>query len=79
MALDPELTKCAHPPVEDDQSTKKAKFKDNQGDEDNSPLMSFRYKLMEDHMAQEEEMMGNENDLNFELEDIMIDKQGKDT
>lgn len=54
MEPDPVLAKTAHPPIEEDRSTKKARFRKDEGDEDTSPYMSFKDKLMEEHIIAEE-------------------------
>ena len=37
-------------------------------DEDNPPMVSFKDKLMETHGTMEEDLMGKEDDLVFDLE-----------
>ncbi|KAH9670348.1 reverse transcriptase domain-containing protein [Citrus sinensis] len=71
-----ELAKKDPPPLEGDRSAKKAKFRIEGDDEDNPPLVSFKDKLMETHDTMEEDLMGKEDDLVFDLEDVVIETEG---
>lgn len=46
-----ELAKKDPPLLEDNRSTKKAKFRAEGGDKDNPPSVSFKDKLMESHVS----------------------------
>lgn len=76
MEPDPVLAKTAHPPIEEDHSTKKARFRKDEGDEETSPSMSFKDKLMEEHIIAEEEMVRMEDNLILESEDVVIEREG---
>ena len=71
-----ELTKKDPLPLEDDRSTKKAKFRAEGCDEDNPPLVSFKDKLMESHTSFEDDLMGKEEERVFGLEDVVIEIRG---
>lgn len=71
-----ELAKKDPPPLEDDRSTKKAKFRAEAGDEDNPPSVSFKDKLMESHVSFEDDLMGKEEELVFGWEDVVIETGG---
>lgn len=64
--------KNSPPPLPDDRSTKKAKFRAQVDDSDNPTPKSFRDKLMESHMNLEEEFLGQEEDLAFEPTDTVL-------
>lgn len=76
MEPDPVLDKTTHHPFEKDRSTKKARFRKDEGDKETSPYMSFKDKLMEEHIIAEEEMVGMEDNLILESEDVVIEREG---
>ncbi|KAH9726006.1 DUF4283 domain-containing protein [Citrus sinensis] len=67
------LSKEPPPPLVDDRSTKKARFREQGVDADNPPPLSFKDKLMEDQNELEEEILGREEDLEFEPEDVIVE------
>ena len=48
MELNPNLMKATPPLLEEDRTTKKARFREQGSDEDNPPAMSFKDSLMKD-------------------------------
>lgn len=48
MELNPNLMKAAPPLLEEDRTTKKARFREQGSDENNPSVMSFRDSLMKD-------------------------------
>ena len=76
------LDKNSPPPLEDDRSTKKTKFRAQGEDGDNPSMLSFRDKLMEqqrgmiDAKNSREDFMGREKDIEIEKEDVVIEREG---
>ena len=75
------LDKNSPPPLEDDRSTKKTKFRAQREDGDNPSMLSFRDKLMEqqrgilDAEICREELMGRDKDIEIEKEDVVIERE----
>ncbi|KAL9426689.1 hypothetical protein AB3S75_033470 [Citrus x aurantiifolia] len=82
LSTENSLDKNSPPPLEDDRSTKKTKFRARGEDGDNPSMLSFRDKLMEqqrgviDAEVGREEFMGRENDIEIEKEDVVIEREG---
>ena len=70
------LEKSSPPPIENNQSTKRVKFKAQGVDGDNPPPVSFRDKLLETRMEMEEEFMGKEEDIDIDIGDVVIEREG---
>ncbi|XP_038715029.1 uncharacterized protein LOC120008721 [Tripterygium wilfordii] len=71
------LGKEPPPPVEDDRSTKKARFREEVDDAGPSrSQVSFRDKLMESNVNREEELTGNSKDLEMTTDDVMVIREG---
>ncbi|KAH9751258.1 putative ribonuclease H protein [Citrus sinensis] len=75
MELNPNLMKAAPPLLEEDRTTKKARFREQGSDENNPPVMSFRDSLMKDQSGAAEinECM---EDLDIADEDVFIETDG---
>ncbi|KAL9444408.1 hypothetical protein AB3S75_017572 [Citrus x aurantiifolia] len=75
MELNPNLMKAAPPLLEEDRTTKKARFREQGSDENNPPVMSFRDSLMQDQIGAAEinECM---EDLDIADEDVFIETDG---
>ncbi|XP_015380884.1 uncharacterized protein LOC107174472 [Citrus sinensis] len=70
------ISKEPPPPLAQERSTKKARFRSH-GNEDEDPLsLSFKDKLMEDQNDGEEELLGREEELEFDPEDVVISERG---
>ncbi|KAL9416731.1 hypothetical protein AB3S75_039842 [Citrus x aurantiifolia] len=82
LSTENSLDKNSPPPLEDDRSTKKTKFRAQGEDGDNPSMLSFRDKLMEQQRGMidaeigREEFMGRENDIEIEKEDVVIEREG---
>ncbi|KAL9429498.1 hypothetical protein AB3S75_031327 [Citrus x aurantiifolia] len=82
LSTENSLDKNSPPPLEDDRSTKKTKFRAQGEDGDNPSMLSFRDKLTEqqrgviDAEVGREEFMGRENDIEIEKEDVVIEREG---
>lgn len=64
--------KADPPPLKDDRSTKKARFRSQGADGDNPITLSFRGKLMESQRTVVEDLTTSDGDLDFKPEDIMV-------
>ncbi|KAH9666673.1 reverse transcriptase domain-containing protein [Citrus sinensis] len=75
MELNPNLIKAAPPLLEEDRTTKKARFREQGSDENNPPVMSFRDSLMKD---QSRATVMNEcvDDIDIVDEDVIIEIDG---
>ncbi|KAH9646492.1 hypothetical protein KPL70_024891 [Citrus sinensis] len=82
LSTENSLDKNNPPPLEDDRSTKKTKFRAQGEDGDNPSMLFFRDKPMEqqkgviDAEVGREEFMGKENDNEIENEDVVIEREG---
>ncbi|KAL9408331.1 hypothetical protein AB3S75_046819 [Citrus x aurantiifolia] len=82
LSTENSLDKTSPPPLEDDRSTKKTKFRAQEEDGDNPSMLSFRDKPMEQQRGEidaevgREEFMGRENDIEIEMEDVVIQWEG---
>ncbi|KAL9445616.1 hypothetical protein AB3S75_018585 [Citrus x aurantiifolia] len=82
LSTENSLDKNSPPPLEDDRSTKKTKFRAQGEDGDNPSMLSFRDKLMEqqrgmiDAEISREDFMGREKDIEVEKEDVVIEQDG---
>ncbi|KAK9175423.1 hypothetical protein WN944_027430 [Citrus x changshan-huyou] len=82
LSTENSLDKNSPPPLEDDRSTKKTKFKAQGEHGDNPSMLSFRDKLMEqqrgmiDAEISREDFMGREQDIEIEREDVVIEQEG---
>ena len=74
--MDTGLEKSYPPLIENDQSTKKAKFKTQGVDGDNPPSGSFKDKLLETQIAVEEEFMSKEEDIEIDMGDVVVETEG---
>ena len=70
MELNPNLMKVAPPLLEEDCTTKKARFREQGSYENNLPVMSFRDSLMKDEMNE------GVDDLDIADEDVIIETDG---
>ena len=70
------LEKSSPPPIENNRSTKRMKFKAQGVDGDNPPRVSFRDKHLETRTEMEEEFIGQEEDIDIDIEDVVIEKEG---
>lgn len=70
------------PPLEDDRSIKKTKFRSQGKDGDNPHPLSFRFKLMEteggvaDEPIGKEDFLSRDDEIEFEMDDVVIEKEG---
>ncbi|KAL9429226.1 hypothetical protein AB3S75_031104 [Citrus x aurantiifolia] len=55
---------------------KKTKFRSDGDDGDNPQQMSFKDKLMEDHLLVEEDFVGKDEDLDFDSGDVAVETDG---
>lgn len=82
ISLENSLDKSNPPPLENDCSTKKAKFRQQGEDGDNPPVFTFRDKLLESQYGVEgesigrNEFVGREDYLDIEKEDVIIEGDG---
>ncbi|KDO46110.1 hypothetical protein CISIN_1g043089mg, partial [Citrus sinensis] len=82
ISLENSLDKSSPPPLENDCSTKKAKFRQQGEDGDNPPVFTFRDKLLESQYGVEgesigrNEFVGREDYLDIEKEDVIIEGDG---
>ncbi|KAH9665772.1 hypothetical protein KPL70_020428 [Citrus sinensis] len=65
--------KAEPPPLKDDRSTKKARFRSQGADGDNPVTLSFKDKLMESQRTVVEDPINEDGALDFEPEDIMVE------
>ena len=70
------LLKAAPPLLEEDRTTKKARFREQGFDEDNPPVMSFTDSLMKDQSGADTEMNEGVDDLDVADEDVIIETDG---
>ena len=75
MELNPNLMKATPPLLEEDRTTKKARFREQGSDEHNLPVMSFRDSLMKDQSGAAE-MNEGVDDLDVADEDVIIETDG---
>ncbi|KAH9800899.1 DUF4283 domain-containing protein [Citrus sinensis] len=73
--METSLEKSSPPSIENNRSTKRAKFKAQGVDGDNPPPVSFRDKLLETQMELEEEFMGKEEDIDIDIGDVVIEME----
>lgn len=76
------LDKPSPPPLEDDRSTKKTKFRQQGEDGDNPPAFTFRDKLMEsqygagDETSGRSDFVGMDDFIEIEKDDVLIERDG---
>lgn len=70
------LEKIPMPSIKANWSTKEAKIKQHNIDGDNLSLDSFKDKLMEEQQAIEKELMGKDEELKFDIRDVIVEKKG---
>ena len=71
------LEKAHPPPVEDNRSSKKAKFRDTGTDgAPPPPSMSFKDKLLQSNKDREDSLTGNKEDIEITAKDVQIVKEG---
>ncbi|KAK9203874.1 hypothetical protein WN943_014131 [Citrus x changshan-huyou] len=76
MEPNPNLLKAAPPLLEEDRTTKKARFREQGSVEDNLPVMSFKDSLMKDQAGDATEMNEGMDDLAIADEDVIIEIDG---
>ncbi|GAY67930.1 hypothetical protein CUMW_260250 [Citrus unshiu] len=69
------LEKIHLPSIKANRSTKEAKIKEHRIDGDNLSPDSFKDKLMEEQQAIENELMGKDEELKFDIRDVIVEKK----
>lgn len=73
------LEKIHLPSIKANRSTKEAKIKEHRIDGDNLSPDSFKDKLMEEQQAIEKELMGKDEELKFDIRDVIVEKKMNST
>ncbi|KDO37798.1 hypothetical protein CISIN_1g046516mg, partial [Citrus sinensis] len=73
------LEKIHLPSIKANRSTKEAKIKEHNIDGDNLSPDSFKDKLMEEQQAIEKELMGKDEELKFDIRDVIVEKKMNST